>query len=554
MRLEILKKHYNLISLLLLLAGLVLTIVLACNKQGYYIDEWYTVTQSNGTLLGVGVEPGKWNDTTPMNEQVTVQNHEKFNYRQVIGNLYNGVHPPLYYMMVHTVSSFFVDIYSKWFGLSVNILLYLMTAFFVRELAYILSKDDRIVALIALGLYMFSPAILSGVMLTRDYISAALFMTALAYFLVKSFRDEKLTFVWFYFPVFFTVTAGALSEFLFLPACAVMVGLYGLYLLFVKKNIKDTLLLALTGCFSIAAILEGFHPYFKRILNSRRGHQVLEALGLREAKAKTSSSSAVKSVAATGSDKADKTTVAFNKAKLYISNLNKNVFGGLLIVAIIIAIVALVILIKRWKKYSNVENNRKISAQICGGIIIAITCIIYFIFIAKAGVSAKEASNRFVYLIYPLVLTLFVVIAVSVAKNIVPKYTYFIVCALILVMIISGYAQGQILYLYPGEANLKAWRAEHKEVPMVVVENDGQYDERIGDYLEYEKVFFARYDDLSTLEDKDVMAAKELLVYVDMKYDENGESISKVLNINPNISTVDLLYEGAGRFNVYYLH
>ena len=554
MRLEILKKHYNLISFLLLLAGLILTIILGCNKQGYYIDEWYTITPANGTLMGVAVEPGEWNDTQDMLNQVSVQEGERFTYKRTIGNLYGNVHPPLYYMMVHTVSSLFVDTYSKWFGLSVNILLYLMTAYFVRELAYILSKDDRIVALIALGLYIFSPAILSGVMLTRDYISAALFMTALAYFLSKSFRDEKLTFIWFYFPVFFTVTAGALSEFLFLPACAVMVGLYGLYLLFIKKSIKDTLLLALTGCFSIAAILEGFHPYFKRILNSRRGHQVLEALGLRKAKTKTSSSSVVNNVATVGGDKSQKTASTFNKAKLYISNLNKNVFGGLLIVAIIIAIVALVILIKRWKKYSNIETNRKLSAQICGGIIIAITCIIYFVFIAKAGVSAKEASNRFVYLIYPLVLTLFVVIAVSVVKNFVPKHAYLITGALVLIMIISGYAQGQILYLYPGEANLKAWRAEHKEVPMVVVENDGQYDERIGDYLEYEKVFFARYDDLSTLEDKDVMAAKELLVYVDMKYDENGESISKVLNINPNISTVDLLYEGAGRFNVYYLH
>ena len=57
----------------------------------------------------------------------TVQRGHEFDYATVWKNQSEDVHPPLYYVFVHTISSFFPGSFSKWFGLAVNILFYILS-------------------------------------------------------------------------------------------------------------------------------------------------------------------------------------------------------------------------------------------------------------------------------------------------------------------------------------------------------------------------------------------------------------------------------------------
>ena len=54
-------------------------------------------------------------------DYVTASANSTFNYASVYYNQRGDVHPPLYYMLLHTICSVFQGRFSKWFGLGLNI-------------------------------------------------------------------------------------------------------------------------------------------------------------------------------------------------------------------------------------------------------------------------------------------------------------------------------------------------------------------------------------------------------------------------------------------------
>lgn len=59
-------------------------------------------------------------------DYLAVSKSNTFNYASVYYNQRGDVHPPLYYMILHTLCSFFPGVFSPWFALSMNILFLLL--------------------------------------------------------------------------------------------------------------------------------------------------------------------------------------------------------------------------------------------------------------------------------------------------------------------------------------------------------------------------------------------------------------------------------------------
>lgn len=64
----------------------------------------------------------RWLSPDFWNSALTVQQEYAFNYKSVFYNQAQDVHPPLYYVIIHTISSFFPGTYSKWFAIIPNMM------------------------------------------------------------------------------------------------------------------------------------------------------------------------------------------------------------------------------------------------------------------------------------------------------------------------------------------------------------------------------------------------------------------------------------------------
>lgn len=67
-----------------------------------------------------------WLSGQAYRDYVTVSESNTFNYASVYYNQRGDVHPPLYYMALHTICSFFPGVFSPWFALSLNIVFLLL--------------------------------------------------------------------------------------------------------------------------------------------------------------------------------------------------------------------------------------------------------------------------------------------------------------------------------------------------------------------------------------------------------------------------------------------
>ena len=106
----------NKISRIALAAIIVVSLCISAfylnTKQGYHEDELLTYNLANSSKQ---LNIGGWNTPEDMNEYLAVYPEHRFDYAQVVQNqIIDASHPPFYYALVHTVCSFFPEVFSKW--------------------------------------------------------------------------------------------------------------------------------------------------------------------------------------------------------------------------------------------------------------------------------------------------------------------------------------------------------------------------------------------------------------------------------------------------------
>lgn len=99
--------------------------ILWSGKYNFHVDEFYTYGLANSTDdINPTLEDGKrYSNMGPYEEYLTVNKsgEGRFDYENVWKNQAADVHPPLYYVFIHTICSFFPGVFSKWFGIAFNV-------------------------------------------------------------------------------------------------------------------------------------------------------------------------------------------------------------------------------------------------------------------------------------------------------------------------------------------------------------------------------------------------------------------------------------------------
>ena len=136
-------RQYFLFGLICFFQLLVL-IYCGLSRSTYYFDEFFTFNLANSYLLPFTLI-GNDNFTLPffnhwmsgsfIDSIFSVSKNHTFAYGSVWYNQSMDVHPPLYYAIVHTLSSLIPEKMSIWMALIPNIFFFLITQFYLLKLS-----------------------------------------------------------------------------------------------------------------------------------------------------------------------------------------------------------------------------------------------------------------------------------------------------------------------------------------------------------------------------------------------------------------------------------
>ena len=277
------RKNAALILVLIVICGV--CIMFSCRKSGMFIDEIYTYGLSNSHYAPFldDCMGGTLEDTLVARQDlldyVTVNSGEKFDFGSVYYNQVNDVHPPLYYWLFNIVSSFTPNVYSKWTGLCLDLVIFMLAVIMLYRLVYKLfgSRDN---AVIAAALYGLSTMGLSTMLMIRMYVLLTLFTVSLAYLIacqMKEPSNRRLPLIGL------NIFLGLMTQYYFVFYAFFLCAAYLIYAL-VKKQYKTALFFALWAFAGVGLLVLVFpaclsHLFADKLVSGSNALENLEAVG-----------------------------------------------------------------------------------------------------------------------------------------------------------------------------------------------------------------------------------------------------------------------------------
>ena len=244
-----LKKYIAVLMAFVMTLGVCL--LFGMRKTGMFIDEIYSYGLSNSEYAPYlsDLKGGELTDQifTPeeLDAYLTTGSSDRFAFGSVYYNQTRDVHPPLYYWVFNAVSSLFPGSASKWIGVGINIVFYLLTLFVLYRLVLLLfGSQDNAAATVAL--YGVSVLGLSTVMMIRMYTMLTFFTLLLALTVAKPLRGKTGRAFW---PLLsLVIFGGMLTQYYFVFYAFFLCAFVDIYFL-VRKDFRSFLL------FSVSALL-----------------------------------------------------------------------------------------------------------------------------------------------------------------------------------------------------------------------------------------------------------------------------------------------------------
>lgn len=232
---EFLKKYSAPALMFLIVAAVCL--MFSCRKSGMFIDEIYTYGLSNSSYAPyiTDVKGGSALNQVITREElfdyVSVTQGEGFDFGSVYYNQTQDVHPPLYYWLFNMVCSLFPNTFTKWTGLGLDLVIYMLCLLCLYKLLMTLfsSRDIAAAGVILYGISLLGT---STMLMIRMYVLLTLLSVLLAYLvagLMRSFRP------WLCPLVALTILAGLMTQYYFVFYAFFLCLAYVLYALAKKQ-------------------------------------------------------------------------------------------------------------------------------------------------------------------------------------------------------------------------------------------------------------------------------------------------------------------------------
>lgn len=499
---------------ILLLVQLLVLIYFGFQKQGMHFDEYYSYFTTNNSS-GRGVSDRQWLSNEEMTKDFYVRDGEAFHYGWVITLQSFDVHPPVFYLLLHTVCSLMPGVYSMWQGLALNILYALLTTVFLYLIVEKITQSQCAAFFITL-IGITNPGVVSNVMFIRMYTLLTLWMVLAVW--LHLCMGEKWH--WKFF-----LLNGALAYVGFLTHYYYLIFLFFLeaayWLPRVRKEWKR--FLAYGASMLSAGILAvlSYPACLGHMFAGYRGKQATgNLLNITDIRARW---------------------------QFFSGLMNRYVFHGAMLPIMLLALTCLVILL--------IKRHRELAAfNQC----LLIPVVGYFLVSLKASLYGEEAMLRYQVSIYVLILTCIGMIGYLFIKefavdNASPKFTiclYGVLTMTLFLLNVTGLVQKQVYFLYPEQAAMVEQAGEYAGDTVIYLYHKDEFKYLIwGDSQElwnFDKVYFVSTEDLSPLEDAEIREANRLLVYSStMGEDKDFEEYADLIyRSNNKVRNYQKAYDG----------
>lgn len=476
-------------------------------KQNYFIDEIYSYGLANnkgGLDLSISdfykYEPA----SIPYTEYMTVSENERFDYGMVWENQHKDVHPPLYYVFLHTIASLFPGEFSIWFAGIINIVFGLATLFVLRKIIILLGNSLQVCNVISL-LFVFSPGILSTISFFRMYVLAMFSITMLTYLFLKKLKNpSKKETIKSYIPMIVCAVMNALTHYYCIIYIVFISSLYGVYLIYKKEQEKIKYFVC--SMLIAGAVSCLIFPYML-------GHMLLGSRG----KESVSNFLNVSDV--------------FERFVSFWGIINRQLFGDLL--NYILIGIAVFILLKIFCKVQKKEAIAKCSLkeivdnfEIMGYAFLILPTVAYFLVVSKVG---TYLSDRYMFPVYALIFVGTVCLINKVLRELLPRKKYMISgIVLSVLLVLCGWYKAEWKYLYLDYSNILAEVEKHeKDDCIVIYSQKWQLPSIYTEISNYKSVTFVNEEDFDELLQSEILTQDELVVSL-LGFEEPESYLNKI--------------------------
>ena len=525
---------FKIMLIITIVLQLAVALCFCMQKQGFHYDENYSYYSSNVTY-GLNPPDGDWLSGSTIAEEFCITPGKGFNFPLVAQMQSFDVHPPVYYFLLNIICSLSSGIFSKWQGLILNLIFFVISELLIIAIANKVGNKNKAITWFSLALFGFSPAIISGITFIRMYMLLTSECMTLILLHMNMLTDIKNSgslsrFIKYLIQIAVTVYIGFLTHYYFAVFAFFVAAFTTLYLFFSKNTRKTSYIYAITV---IAGLLSAVLSYPASLRHIFRGYRGTEAMGAFF----------------------DMNNLS-DRMGLFVGLIDDYVLNRTFYILLLIILLAYV---------QARFMNKRVSPNLCFGLSF-ITAVGYFAIVMKTALMNYEEAVRYEMPIYGLLIILIVVSLYSLITNTSPvtegdsrggqvqRLLVGVILAITLVMQFKGLYDGKVLFLYPEEKNEKEFATEHKDdVIIYVYDNDNKWKmwDNAHELEQYNRIYCIEMNHEGGIDNRELLEAKHAYAYV-MRYDAGKQLIHRFITDNPNLHTA-VLIEERGFADIYEL-
>jgi len=482
--------------------GVLITILCAImlffmiQKEGFHCDEIFSYGSSNcaeeSVFYSYKGDDIVWRTREEANNYMKALNN-RFNYKAVYENQKNDVHPPLFYMIVHTVCSILNNTFSKYIIFFISLPFFIGTCILIWKILNLI--DRKPISILTVALYGLSLGGISTMMFQRMYMMLTFFTIAYLYLNISILKNKFVLTKKHILGLFVVSVLGFLTQYFF-AIYAALVSLFMIILFIVNKKFKE--MFKYIGTLVLAAItgLLIFPSSIDHLLHSDRRIGSFEA-----------------------ENYGDRVSTYFNMILRYFGSKWE-------IVLALFAIALLAIVIRR-------KTERGLMSVLIG------PTIMYILVIAKI---AEFLELRYVMNILPIIAVLIMMAVGSIYEN--KIYNNMIAFAAVILLSWYGFTTEKPQYLYKGYDNYIEISKEYSEDNLVYVGYTFfNHIQSLPEFMNYNKTLMIYNDQLeATINNEELQNANEFILSVNSSMDPEG--VRQKIMENTGFEQYELLYNG----------
>lgn len=475
-------------------------------------------------------EEPAWITSGQFRDYVTVDGSDAFDYLSVYFNVKDDNHPPVHFMLLHTMSSLFPGTLSPWLGCTINLICVGITLWLLlrlgRQLSEILGMEEqgRLLGILAVLLYGLSTGALASVLLIRMYCLLSCLCVALLSMHVEKWKEHG--FDRSNKGLIAITVLGFLTQYFFLFYCILLAAVTAAGLL-CSKRMRELWIYIRSMTLAAVIGLALFPFAIADVFSSGRGVEALDNL-------------------ASGFAGYGARLLAFARI------LADRTVGDLLLGAgCVTAVVLAVVLWYRRHKGQELSMSREVRGILC---MLIIPVVGYYLLASRMS---PYLVDRYVMPMFPMIALLFALLLCCLGKRLAKdsgwKGRLVGIGLMALIIVVQGLrlASYDGEYLYRGYGQQEQLAEEYASLPCICVYVGVGYYENLPEFMHYDRTLLVTAEELAERKDVDSLRMLDRVVVL-IKPGVEEETVSSVLRERYGMEPEETLFsEGVHGDNIY---